>query len=1121
VDVLVLGPVEAHDERGTVDLGPPKQRALLALLALRADAVVPAETIVEELWEGRPPRKAEAGLQTYVSNLRRLLEPARGPRSAPSILLTRAPGYLLRTDALRLDVRTFLELAEQGSGALARGDAPAAVDDLERALRLWRGPAYADIRDLPAAAADAARLDQLRLSAIEHLAEARIATGHAARAAADLTAFTREHPLRERAWCLLAEALHRCDRQAEALAALASARTRLQEDLGIDPGPALRELELAILRQDPALTAGPAGRASPDARQRAAPATTSHRPRTPASASPFVGRAAELEALRAATTRGGVVLVEGEPGMGKTRLVEEFVAAGDRTVAHETAAPGTAAHETVGWGRWPEHEVAPALWAWESALRDVVAARPEVAVPRTVADLLSTSEGTGDGLALQDAAGARLRLYEDITAYLAASAPLVVVLDDLHWADTASQRLLIHVATAVPEAVIVIATFRSHEAAALTATLAALARAGAARLPLTGLPEPDVRALVTALTGLDPGAEGARDLYRRTGGNALFLTLAAHGVEAADPPRQLREVVLQRLTGLEASAVELLRTAAVAGDDVDVGVLVDVAARPEDDVLDDLDAALAAGLLRDDDTPLGTYRFTHALVREALDGGHSRMRRARLHRRYAEAIERIHGDDDERAGELARHWLAAADLGPECARAAAHHAARAARAAQRRLAPEDAVSFWQESLAAGRLAGDRPQDGFDALVGLVEAHYAAGQTTEGLALLDDLLDTAGSDPGRVTAAAVAALGQSSWYPFDYGLVPHRLLAALEAAVRALPQGTAELALALGCLGALQCHAGLTHLSPATSAAAVAAARAVRQEGDDTGLLARVLLLRLLALHGWDHTQDGLAAARELQELPGAPPAMTAAAHLMQLSCLLALGRLDEAAPLEAGLQARIEAARSPTLQVQGALAQSALLAFRGRLDEAAALSDAVYRPLESLGLPHLLATWTTQRLERALQRGDFSEVGDELVEVRRRTRIEGYGASQALALALRGRRDEARRMLDAIPVPPRDYTWAGTVAVLLLAAIELRDLDRVAELRNLLLPFRDRLVVMGTCTAIAGAVAQHTGEAALALGDHDAARDELSRAVDLLDRARAPLWAAKARAALSRCAPVH
>jgi hypothetical protein len=124
-----------------------------------------------------------------------------------------------------------------------------------------------------------------------------------------------------------------------------------------------------------------------------------------------------------------------------------------------------------------------------------------------------------------------------------------------------------------------------------------------------------------------------------------------------------------------------------------------------------------------------------------------------------------------------------------------------------------------------------------------------------------------------------------------------------------------------------------------------------------------------------------------------------------------------------------------------------------------------------------------------------------------------------LALALRGRRDEARRLLDTIAVPPRDYTWIGTVTTLLLAAVELGDLDRVAELRNLLLPFLDRLVVMGTCTAIAGAVAQHTGEAALALGDHDAAREELSRAVELLDQARAPLWAAKARAALARCAP--
>ena len=269
---------------------------------------------------------------------------------------------------------------------------------------------------------------------------------------------------------------------------------------------------------------------------------------------------------------------------------------------------------------------------------------------------------------MQDAAGARLRLFGVVAQYLAAAAPLVVVLDDLQWADITSTRLLVQLAAAAPPGLLVVATCRTSEAAALTPTLAALTRLGSVRV--------DPR---RAGPGRRPGA-GARSVGRGPGragggfrapsappGNPLFVTLLAGAPDGAAAPRLLQDVVLQRLQTLPPETVDLLRTAAIAGQEVDVEVLAEVSGARLDDVIEALDQARAADLLSDDDTPLGTYRFAHALVRDALDSGHSRLRRARWHRRFAEVTERQYAGDDDRAGQVARHWLAAAELDPACA----------------------------------------------------------------------------------------------------------------------------------------------------------------------------------------------------------------------------------------------------------------------------------------------------------------------------------------------------------------------------------------------------------------------------------------------------------------------
>ncbi|MGW2914576.1 AfsR/SARP family transcriptional regulator [Streptomyces asoensis] len=248
-----LGPIEALVGGRPVDLGAPKQRALLALLVSTAGRPVPCDVIVEELWTGHPPPAAVSSLHAYVANLRRVLEPGRAPRTQPTVLRTHARGYLLDGRAVEVDVHRFSAHAVAGWQALDRGDAPGAVREFEGALALWRGPAYAEVADTALVRPDAARLEELRLSVAEGRCAALLAAGAHEIAVAELEAFVPDHPLREYGCELLSLALYRAGRQADALAVLRANQRYLARELGIDPRPALRRLEEQILNHAPAL----------------------------------------------------------------------------------------------------------------------------------------------------------------------------------------------------------------------------------------------------------------------------------------------------------------------------------------------------------------------------------------------------------------------------------------------------------------------------------------------------------------------------------------------------------------------------------------------------------------------------------------------------------------------------------------------------------------------------------------------------------------------------------------------------------------------------------------------------------------------------------------------------
>ncbi len=721
----VLGAISVRLGDRQVRLGGARHREVLARLLTARGQVVPVDRLIDDLWPEQPPQQALAAVQAFISQLRRALEPDRASRAPGRMLITEPPGYVLRVDADTVDAWRLERLVREAGALLDAGQPAQARDRAGAGLELCRGPAFAEFADAPWVRTEADRANEFRLLALERRAQAELLLGRARDVTTELEAHAAAHPLREEAWRLLAMAHYASGRQGDALGVLRRVRRTLRDELGVDPGPVLRQLEHDVLDQVDHLALDGVG-SSLD--QLPAP--------RPARRDSFVGRAAELAALHAdceaaASGCGGLVLIYGEAGAGKSALVQRLVSTMSRQ----------------GWrtavGRCSHGEGAPAGLPWAEVLAALAAAHPP---PAELADPLHRLLSQRSAPVPGDPAVARFRLHRAVGFYLAEVArqrPALVALDDLHDADDETLALL---ARLVPELtdkpVLLVATLRDREGSdRLGGVLAELARELPRRLHLAGLDDQAVGELVRAVCTRPVDEQTITSVARRTGGNPFFVTETARLLEAEGPavattavPAGVRDVLARRIDRLPGTARTMLGHAAVIGPRIDVDVLTELADGDADAVLEGIEPALLAGLVVEPEA--GRLEFAHALVRDVLYERLSRLRRARLHARVATALERQHPTE---VAALAHHFVAAGGTNPA---AASHYCRLAAEEAEARLAHREAAALWRQSLAAWDRAPTDAGERLQLMLRMVRALALGGDLVAARAYREEAVQAA-------------------------------------------------------------------------------------------------------------------------------------------------------------------------------------------------------------------------------------------------------------------------------------------------------------------------------------------------------------------------------------------
>jgi DNA-binding SARP family transcriptional activator/tetratricopeptide (TPR) repeat protein len=683
----LLGACTAISGNVPLDLGGRRQRAVLVVLLLARGEVVPVERLTEAVWGDRPPADAAGALQAYVSHLRRRLQPGSAARTRSTVIVSEGRGYAARLPPDAVDVWRFERLLDRSGTATPA----AAVQLVSEALALWRGPPLAEWADEPWAEAEIARLGELRAVARERLMAARLQLGEASLLVPDLETMVSEEPLREVRWQLLVLALYRSHRQADALSALRRARTTLADELGVDPGPALREIEQQVLAQSPALVVPTQRSRAPESEP--APERV---PETVPSPEDLLDREREMAAVRAALDdlaagEPRLLLIEGPAGIGKTRLLSEVRRLAAARSVRVLTARGSPLEKAFGFGA-VRQLFEPALAMDERRGELLVGA---AASARGVFDLAPGESPDGSFAVLHG-------LYW-LAVNLTSAGPLVLAVDDLQWCDSASLRWLAYLVRrleAVP--VLVVGTVRAGEQHADEELLTELSLEPAAVvLRPAALSHETTTALVGRRLGEPVSPLFAMACSRTTSGNPLLLRQLLRALEAdrvrpdaahadvvvAVGSRAVSSMVLMRLRRLAGHAPGVARAAAVLGDGAPLPAVAALAGLPESDTAAAL-AALARVEIVKDEQPLA---FVHPLVREAVYRDLPAAERALQHERAGQLLRNA-GVSDE---QVAAHLLLAPVRGDD---GTVEVLRRAARTAADRGASDSAVTHLRRAL---------------------------------------------------------------------------------------------------------------------------------------------------------------------------------------------------------------------------------------------------------------------------------------------------------------------------------------------------------------------------------------------------------------------------------------
>ncbi len=861
----------------------------------------------------------------------------------------------------------------------------------------------------------------------------------------------------------------------------------------------------------------------------------------------FVGRDQERSMLRRALLAAGadghcrVEIVSGEPGIGKTSLAAAF--------AHDAVGSGA----VVLYGRCGEdRSIAYQPWldalahlchhAPQELLRDHVEARggelarfiPELAARVDLPARYDIERSTEQYLLF----GAVV----DLLARVAERAPLVLVLDDLHWADTSTLVLLKHfVAADGATKTLVVANYRDSDVTAdhpFSETLASLYRApGVERVPLDGLGPDAILSLLEHTAGHELAEDGRllRDaLLAETDGNPFFVTetlrhLAETGTIAQDTsgrwaatgdlsvvglPVTVREVIRQRVARLGPEVARIMGLASVIGREFDLDVLVEVAASSEDVVLDVLEAAISAAIVHPVQSRVERFGFAHALIEHTIYDELLPARRRRAHRRVAEALASLLGDDPrDRIGELARHWIAADPDGEE----ALDYAVMAGQHAMHRLAPPEAVGWFREAL---RLLDRRPDaDAHRRCALLVELGVAQRDGGDG-EFRSVLLEAArlAAELDDATLLVDAALANTRGWA-STGAVDQERVEVLQAAIEAVgTEDSSPRARLLATLAAETSYASDWRERLALSDQGLAVARRV---GDDDAL-SYVLARRAHSIWVPDMLTERLSNTRENLELASRSPNPSARfwAAFYRIVAVTAAGEGEEIDELLATLQSIADDVGLPLFRWEATTQRACRELVAGRLDEADHLTHAALRAGTMADQPDAEIVFAAGAFLLRLEQGRLDETVDVLAEVTSATPgVPGLRASLALAYCDLAHDDHARALLleeceTRFAEVPYDQFWLVTLTQWGLVTGQLRESAAASALTTLLAPWAEQMAFTGA--HLFGSAGHTLARCEATLGRYDDADRHFAGAMEAYERLGAPAWGARAPPRLGR-----